>query len=156
MVRTNLLGRWRTSKLSKMYARDRSKIHKCICVLKRRNPYQISVTGRNRLLHVIDGGEEAAIHVLGPCPLYVYDRTIPSRLRRHRSHRRRAVRKALRIGDRVCACTRAGDADEIENGTFAEVRCVEDDLAVRIPEGMGCEEVATTAATMLTTGLPLP
>ena len=65
------------------------------------------------------------------------------------------VQKALKLGERVCGCTRAGDPDQIENGTFAETICVKGDLAVRIPEHMSFEEAATTGVTMLTTGICL-
>ena len=65
------------------------------------------------------------------------------------------VRKHLKPGDRVCGCTRTGDPDQIENGTFAQTICVIGNLAVRIPEHMSFEEAATTGVTILTTGICL-
>lgn len=55
-------------------------------------------------------------------------------------------------GDRICGCTRGGDATEPENGTFADVIVVKADIGLRIPDGMTFEDAAATGVTVLTTG----
>jgi NADPH:quinone reductase-like Zn-dependent oxidoreductase len=49
-------------------------------------------------------------------------------------------------------CTRASDASQPENGTFAEYIMVKADIALHIPDNLSFEEAATTGVTILTTG----
>jgi NADPH:quinone reductase-like Zn-dependent oxidoreductase len=60
--------------------------------------------------------------------------------------------RSWKVGDRVCGCTRGGDANELENGTAAEYVVVKAGLQVRIPDGMSFEDAASTGVTFLTTG----
>lgn len=62
------------------------------------------------------------------------------------------VRRRFMEGDRVCGCTRPADANEPENGAFAEVICVKADIQLHVPDFLSFEEAAAFGVAVLTTG----
>lgn len=74
------------------------------------------------------------------------------------------VRRDFKAGDRVCGCSRSGNADHPGDGTFAEYIVVKADIAVHIPDTMTFEDAATLGVAIVTTGramyqqlnIPLP
>jgi D-arabinose 1-dehydrogenase-like Zn-dependent alcohol dehydrogenase len=62
-------------------------------------------------------------------------------------------KRQWKVGDRLCGCTMPANSEQTrEMGTFAEEIVVKGDVAVKVPEGWGWEEAASTGVTVLTTG----
>ena len=62
------------------------------------------------------------------------------------------VTRGWKKGDRVCGCSRAADANQFENGTFADVICVKADVQLRVPEEMSFEQATALGVGVITTG----
>lgn len=62
------------------------------------------------------------------------------------------VTKKWNVGDRIAGMAHGGNAQQPEDGAFAEWIVVKADVGIRIPEGMGFEEAATLGVGCFTVG----
>lgn len=65
------------------------------------------------------------------------------------------ITKALKLGDRVCACIFGNNPERQDNGAFSEFVAVPADLVLKIPDSMSYQTAATLGVAVATVGMAL-
>ncbi|PNP60030.1 hypothetical protein THARTR1_00054 [Trichoderma harzianum] len=65
------------------------------------------------------------------------------------------ITKALKLGDRVCACIFGNNPERLDNGAFSEFVAVPADLVLKIPDSMSYQTAATLGVAVATVGMAL-